>query len=96
MAYVITKPCIDCQEKDCVDSCPIDCIYFEEGVDRKLFIHPDECIDCGACEEVCPVMAIFPAEHQPKDQAEFEQIDADWFHDKPKARGAVLRLAPLA
>ena len=22
------------------------------------FIHPDECIDCGACESVCPVSAI--------------------------------------
>ncbi|MDR7556324.1 MAG: ferredoxin family protein [Armatimonadota bacterium] len=25
----------------------------------QLYIHPDECIDCGACESVCPVTAIF-------------------------------------
>jgi ferredoxin len=24
-----------------------------------LYIHPDECVDCGACEPVCPVEAIF-------------------------------------
>jgi NAD-dependent dihydropyrimidine dehydrogenase PreA subunit len=24
-----------------------------------LYIHPDECVDCGACEPVCPVTAIF-------------------------------------
>src|SRR4051812_11631669 len=24
-----------------------------------LYIHPDECIDCGACEPVCPVEAIY-------------------------------------
>lgn len=24
-----------------------------------LYIHPDECIDCGLCEPECPVTAIF-------------------------------------
>ncbi len=24
-----------------------------------LYIHPDECVDCGACEPVCPVEAIY-------------------------------------
>jgi ferredoxin len=24
-----------------------------------LFIHPQECIDCGACEPECPPVAIF-------------------------------------
>jgi ferredoxin len=24
-----------------------------------LFIHPDECIDCGACVPACPVNAIY-------------------------------------
>lgn len=33
----------------------MDCIY--EG-ERKLYINPKECIDCGACEPVCPVEAI--------------------------------------
>ena len=34
-----------------------------------LYIHPDECIDCGACEPVCPVKAIF-AEDETPDQLE--------------------------
>ncbi len=55
MAYVITEPCIDVKDKACVEVCPVDCIY--EGP-NQLFIHPDECIDCGACEPVCPVKAI--------------------------------------
>jgi ferredoxin len=25
----------------------------------RLYIHPDECIDCGACEPDCPWTAIF-------------------------------------
>ena len=55
MPYVIASPCIDVTDKSCTEECPVDCIY--EG-DRKLYINPKECIDCGACEPVCPVEAI--------------------------------------
>ena len=55
MPYVIASACIDVNDKACVDECPVDCIY--EGV-RKSYINPKECIDCGACEPVCPVEAI--------------------------------------
>ena len=53
--YVIASACIDVNDKSCVEECPVDCIY--EG-DRKSYINPKECIDCGACEPVCPVEAI--------------------------------------
>ena len=56
MPYVITEPCIGVKDKSCVTVCPVDCIY--EGEDM-LYIHPDECIDCGLCEAECPVTAIF-------------------------------------
>ena len=46
MAYVIVEPCIGVIDRACVDACPVDCIY--EGEDQ-LYVHPDECIDCGAC-----------------------------------------------
>ncbi len=36
--------------------CPVDCIYED---DEMVYIHPDECIDCGLCEPECPVTAIF-------------------------------------
>jgi ferredoxin len=42
-----------------------------------LYIDPDTCIDCGACEPVCPVQAIFPLEELPADQEEWEQINID-------------------
>ena len=51
MTYVIAEPCVDVKDKACIEECPVDCIY--EG-DRMLYIQPDECIDCGACEPVCP------------------------------------------
>ena len=55
MPYVIAGPCIDVMDKSCIEECPVDCIY--EG-ERKLYVNPKECIDCGACEPVCPVEAI--------------------------------------
>ena len=51
MPYIITEACINTKDRACVDVCPVDCIY--EGPDQ-LYIHPDECIDCGACEPECP------------------------------------------
>ena len=57
MPYIIAEPCINVKDKACVEVCPVDCIY--EGKDM-LFIHPDECIDCGVCEPECPVDAIKP------------------------------------
>jgi NAD-dependent dihydropyrimidine dehydrogenase PreA subunit len=73
VVYVIGKECIDVQDHSCVDVCPVDCIY--EG-DRKNYINPDECIDCGACEIVCPEIAIFPARKARSDD-ERQRFTAD-------------------
>ena len=94
MAYVIAEPCIDVLDVSCVSVCPVDCIHFEEGVDRKLMIDPNECIDCGACEPECPVNAIFPEESLPPEWAQFTQINAVWFTDKAAARAEVDALKP--
>jgi NAD-dependent dihydropyrimidine dehydrogenase PreA subunit len=64
MAYIITDPCIDTKDTACVDVCPVDCIHPrkdepEFATARMLYIHPDECIDCGACVPACPVAAIY-------------------------------------
>ena len=73
MTYVIGKECIDAQDHSCVDVCPVDCIY--EG-ERKNYINPNECIDCGACEIVCPEVAIFPA-RKARSNVERQQYVAD-------------------
>ena len=81
MTYVITETCIGTLDKSCVDVCPVDCIHFEEGIDRKLYINPEECIDCGACEPACPVKAIFPEDAVPEDQEPWIKINALWYED---------------
>ena len=77
MPYVITEACIGVKDKACVDVCPVDCIY--EG-EQQLFIHPDECIDCGACESVCPVSAIFPEDAVPDKWKSYTEINKNYFN----------------
>ncbi|MDQ1619164.1 MAG: hypothetical protein QOE19_1733 [Actinomycetota bacterium] len=76
MPYVIAAPCIDVMDKSCIEECPVDCIY--EG-DRKLYIQPKECIDCGACEPVCPVEAISQDRRVPAEYTEFIEDNQAFF-----------------
>lgn len=76
MTRVIGSPCIDVKSGECVDVCPVDCIH--EG-DKMFFIDPNDCIDCGACESVCPVTAIWPEEDVPEEETEYIQKNADFF-----------------
>ena len=94
MTYVITTPCIDVQDQACVEVCPVDCIHFDEGEDRMLYINPDECIDCGACEPACPVTAIFAEDDVPADQSAFKVINVDWYSDKASVRAKVAAIKP--
>ena len=96
MTYVITEPCIDVIDKSCVEVCPVDCIHYEEGTDRMEFIDPDECIDCGACEPVCPVTAIFAEDDVPDSQKEYVELNAKWYKDPQAVRARINELKPVA
>lgn len=85
MTYVIAEPCIDITDRSCVEECPVDCIY--EGV-RMLYIQPDECIDCGACEPVCPVEAIFFDNDLPAEWSAYAEINVDFFAELGSPGGA--------
>jgi ferredoxin len=80
MAYVIAAPCIEVKDKACVEVCPVDCIHPADGSGEPLlFINPDECIDCGACEPECPVEAIFAEEDLPEEWQPYAQVNAQYF-----------------
>lgn len=81
MTFIIGKDCIDIKDGSCVEVCPVDCIYSKPG-DRQLFINPEECIDCAACEPVCPENAIFPEESVPADQKEFIAKNYEYNYDE--------------
>jgi NAD-dependent dihydropyrimidine dehydrogenase PreA subunit len=76
MPYVIVDACIDVKDKGCLEACPVDCIY-EGG--RTLYIQPEECIDCGLCETVCPVAAIFADDGLPDDKKAWSEINRAFF-----------------
>ena len=82
MTYVIGKECVDALDRSCIDVCPVDCIY--EGA-RKSYINPTECIDCGACELVCPEVAIFPARKARTDEQRAFTADNAAFFSLPLA-----------
>ena len=65
MTHIITEPCIGVKDTACVDVCPVDCIYGKDEDWEMLYIHPEECIDCGLCVDACPVEAIYPLEEVP-------------------------------
>lgn len=86
MSYVIAEPCVDHMDQACVAVCPADCIASEAGVDRKLFIDPDNCISCGSCQSVCPNGAIFASNALPADYRDYAWIDAAWHLDASVGR----------
>lgn len=72
MTFVITENCKGCRFTDCVTVCPVNCFY---GDDKMLYINPDECIDCGACEPECPVEAIFDESNLNDDNLKWLEIN---------------------
>lgn len=82
MAFVITDNC----NKDylCVAACPVDCIHPREDEENsanvtQLYVHPEECIDCGACLPECGYAALFPEDEVPADKKQFIGINAAYY-----------------
>ncbi len=83
MTYIIAEPCIGVKDLACVEVCPVDCIHPSDGEgEDMLFIDPDECIDCAACEPVCPVTAIFEESEVPDYWAQYYDINVNYFQNE--------------
>ena len=93
MTHIIAQPCIGTKDTACVAVCPVDCIHptkeeatFESA--DMLYIDPDTCIDCGLCQHVCPVNAIFPEDELPAGWAGFAEKNAAHFRPPASAPAA--------
>jgi ferredoxin len=84
--YVVCEPCRDCKYTDCVVVCPVDCFYQD---DQLLYIDPDECIGCGACQPECPVEAIFEQSRVPTKWTEYIQLNAERVRSLKDAGGHI-------
>jgi ferredoxin len=87
MAHVVTNKCVQCKFTDCVVVCPVACFYELEG---QLVIHPEECIDCMACVDECPVHAIYAeADVPPEFQADIEANAVEARKVQESGQGAI-------
>src|SRR3972149_6354964 len=84
MAYIMCEPCVGIKDTACADVCPVDCIHprkdepeYESA--EMLYIHPDECIDCGACVPACPVEAIFSLDETPDRWTDYIVRNASYY-----------------
>ena len=87
MTYVVIESCIKCKLMDCIEVCPVDCIYVYDGDDveafpNQLYIDPEECINCGVCEPECPWEAIFEDEQVPDVFSDDTPLNAKMMDDK--------------
>jgi ferredoxin len=92
MTYVVTANCT--RDAECVEACPVDCIHPRKDEDgfaagALLYINPDECIDCGACEPICPASAIFTEDDRPEEWKSFTEINRLYYQDAAAAEAAV-------
>jgi Fe-S-cluster-containing hydrogenase component 2 len=44
-----------------------------------LYVHPVDCVDCGACVPVCPANAIFALDDCPEDKKDFIEKNAAYY-----------------
>ncbi|HHW09898.1 MAG TPA: ferredoxin family protein [Firmicutes bacterium] len=84
MAMVICQPCIGVKDTACTEVCPVECIHptkDEDGFDdaEQLYINPDECIECGACQAECPVEAIYHEDEVPEEWQSFIEKNANFY-----------------
>jgi len=92
---VCDTSCVEVCPVDCIyapkDLDEIHDIQIESGIPSgerisalqgmQLYIHPDECIDCAACEPECPVDAIRAdgATHPDFNVAEYLRLNTEFF-----------------
>ena len=95
MTYITPEPCVGTFDAASVEVCPVDCIHgphdkagvggdanasdFVPKDEDMLYIDPEECIDCGACEPECPVEAIFEESEVPEEWHKYSKINYEWF-----------------
>jgi NAD-dependent dihydropyrimidine dehydrogenase PreA subunit len=75
----------------CIEECAVERICDGEWM---LSIHPDECVDWGACEPVCAVEAIFCEDDVPDQWTQLTVENAKFF-DQLGSHGGAAKTGPL-
>ena len=88
MAHVIAAPCV--ADFSCVEVCPVDCISpGPQDPDfpgtEQLYINPETCVDCGACVDACPVLAIYEEGSLPQKWSHYTDVNRNYFKEMENA-----------
>ncbi|WP_415394326.1 FAD-dependent oxidoreductase (plasmid) [Rhodococcus globerulus] len=102
MTHVILGHC--CKDASCVRVCPQNCIHPAPGEDgfasaETLYIDPDSCIDCTACVDACPALAIKPEHALTSTELPYATRNKEFFAQiptAPRTRPPVVFELPLA
>ena len=102
MPYVIAEPCVSTCDTACVEACPVDAIHGPRSIDDlramsgaeraaawprlQLYIDPEACICCAACEDVCPAGAIFDEDDLPDAWRGYAELNAEHFRRERRGR----------
>jgi ferredoxin len=82
VVHVIAAPCV--ADYSCLEVCPVHCIspgpeHADYDEAEQLYINPNVCINCGACKDVCPVLAIFEEGELPHQWAGYADVNREYF-----------------
>src|SRR5437762_14129428 len=77
MPHVVTDKCNGCKFTDRVEVCPVACFY---EMENQGVIHAEDCLDCMACVDVCPVDAIYAEADLPAEFAKDIEFGATQAH----------------
>ena len=83
MAYVINDSWT--KDEHCIETCPVNCIHPTKdeanfATAPQLYVNPNDCINCGACNPVCPTDSIFSLDELPADQQTFVAKNSTYFN----------------
>ena len=53
--FTVTEGCRGCITHKCIQACPVGAIH---SINRRSYIDPNKCIECGKCRTACPYNAI--------------------------------------
>jgi ferredoxin--NADP+ reductase len=67
-----------------LEICPVDCISPSPkdeafGAAEQLYINPVVCINCAACVDACPVLAIYEDDNLPEQYRHYADVNREYF-----------------
>ncbi len=89
--YFMPKPCMHCDEPQCVSVCPVDATFKRQ--DGLVLIDNERCIGCRFCIAACPYSARTFNWTDPKDAEKYKDVPYNLELNVPQKLGTVTKCA---